>query len=40
VWFINIRKGITRWFMVCMGDGVENRLWCMKGQMGNGNYEV
>jgi hypothetical protein len=30
------------WFVVCMGNGVENRFMsqCMIKQMGDGNYEV
>jgi hypothetical protein len=41
VWFVRIRWGINGWFMVCVGDGMENRFMVAHDKAnGDDNYEV
>jgi hypothetical protein len=39
-WFVRIVRGANVWFVVCMGGGKKGLWWCVKQQMGDGNYEV
>jgi len=41
VWFVRIGWGINGWFMVYMGDGVENRSMVAHDRAnGDENYKV
>jgi hypothetical protein len=41
VWFVKIGKVITRWFAVCMGYEVEDKLMVMHDETnGHWNYKV
>jgi len=40
-WFVKMVWGVGGWCVICIGKRVEMGLWwCVKGQMGNVNYEV
>jgi len=38
-WFFKIGKGISGWFTVCMGDGVEDRFMVAHDKA-NGQWEL
>ncbi len=39
MWFVRTRGGTSGWFMVCVGDGVENKV-VMAHDETNGQWEL
>ncbi len=38
-WFVRMGRGTNEWFVVCMGNGVENRYVVAHGKA-NGQWEL